>query len=63
MEKLKEIISSERNYDKSCSINRISKWTDNIIVETADKFNVDYELAAELLINIGGMYIDEYANK
>lgn len=60
LQKITNIIKSERDYDKSYNIDNISKWTENIIVETADKYNLDLEIAAEILINIGVNYIKEY---
>ena len=60
LQKITDIIKSERDYDKSYSIKSISKYTDNIIAETAEKYNFNYETAAEILINIGVNYINEY---
>lgn len=56
-------IENTRKYDSSCTISGISKYTDNIICELADESNLEYEIAAEVLINIGAMYIEEFSKE
>lgn len=47
-----ERIKKQRNYDTSCTIN-ISKDTDDLIVNVARSLKIDYEEAAEYLIELG----------
>lgn len=56
---INEIIR-ERTHDKGFRIETLSKYTDNIIQEGTEITNMGYEVTAEILINIGAMYINEF---
>jgi len=60
MNALMNQIISARSYDKSFRINTLSKYTDNVIIEGTEITNMGYEVTAEILINIGAMYINEF---
>lgn len=52
-----KIIREQRQYDKAGNI-KVSKATEERIIEVAEKLNIEFEEAAELLINIGSSNID-----
>jgi hypothetical protein len=60
-EQISSQVLSEKAYDDSFSLKtRISKVTDNIITEFAYKHNIDYEIAAEILIHAGAADYEMY---
>ncbi len=55
-EELLNQVLRDKSCDNSYNLNtKISDVTDNIIAAFADEFGIEYEIAAEMLIRIGGI--------